>query len=624
MPTHFRRLSPAALICLLPLYAASAQSSAPVAQLDEVVVTASRAPESSRNVIGDVSIVDRHMLDTAQGDSVAQILSRQPDIQITANGGPQGVTGLYLRGTNPVHTLVLVDGVRMNSAVQGGFNWQALDPSTIERIEILRGAASSLYGSDAIGGVINIITRKGDGDRPLSAWLNTGLGTHNTFMSSTGLSGASGGWDYAFSSSMADSDGIDATNPNNAFSYSPDRDGYTRHAWSGSLGRTWRAGHRVSLTAYNSYLRGDTDSGMFAEPALALIREQAYTLSSVDDITDAWTSTLRFALTRDAVDSRAAYGDTTYDSLLRSYLWQNDIRFADDQRLTVVLERLEERMRHSSHYDEDKRNTNAAGLIYRGNFGPHHIQANLRNDNITGYGDETTGGLGYDLDLGSHWTVGVSGNTGFRAPTFTDLYYPAAFGYSGNLDLKPERSRNIEGRLAYHTDALRLGMTVYRNKVRDLINASVCDAGGCMPRNVDSATLRGITITGAYTLDDTTIHGSADFLDAQDDNTGEQLIRRARQVYRVGVTQRLHDLSLGAEYQFTGKRYDMATDPVTFQSQRTRLGGYGLLNLTAAYDLNRHAAIQVRWDNVLGRDYTALYGYNTMGSTVFVNLALKM
>src|SRR5690606_36010199 len=150
-----------------------------------------------RETVGDITVVGREELQRAGADSLSTILSRQPGVQISDNGGRQTPTGVMLRGANANHTLLLIDGMRVNSAVQGGANWSALDPAAIERVEILRGAASSLYGSDAIGGVINIITRKGETDRPLSAWADIGIGSHETFRTSTGFSGATAGWDYS-------------------------------------------------------------------------------------------------------------------------------------------------------------------------------------------------------------------------------------------------------------------------------------------------------------------------------------------------------------------------------------------------------------------------------------------
>ncbi|WP_353154839.1 TonB-dependent receptor [Pollutimonas bauzanensis] len=620
MPFTLSRQALAILSCFVSA-ASTAQSANPVRQLDQIVVTASRTAQLEKNVLGDVTVIDKKTLQKAGQNSVAEVLAKQPGVQFYSSGGPQTTTGVYLRGTNPSQTLVLVDGIRINSSTTGSTNWGAIDPATIERIEIVRGAGSSLYGSDAIGGVINIITKKTGEDRPLSAWGNIGYGTYDTFKSSVGISGAQDGWDYALSSSMAESSGFNASNRSSGeFTFNPDTDGYSQNSLSGSLGYRWAAGHHIGLTAYNGYIDGDFDAGADSGRAHSITRQQAYTLTSTDDITDYWQSVLRLGFSKEYTDSRSSGYSSTFGSLQRSYSWLNNLKLSENQNVSVVLERLEERPASSSSYTINRRDTNAAGLIYRGDFDAHHIQASVRNDNISGYGNQATGGLSYDLDLNNQWRIGIAGNTGFRAPTFADLYSPNMWGFVGNPNLQPEKSRNIEARLRYETDTTRLGATIYQNKIRDLINPYDCDANfNCTTSNTERATIRGLTLTGEHDFGNTTLRASADFMNPRDDNTGNQLIRRAKQVYLLGAEHRIDALTVGAEYQFTGKRYDDAAN-----TSQKRMGGYSLLNLTAAYDFSKNVGVQVRWNNLLNKDYTNTYGYNMPGSNVFVNLSFRM
>lgn len=617
----------AAAACALPL-ASLAQTASQIPQLEHVVVTPSRIAQLEKETLGDVTVIDSKELEQAGQSSLAEVLSRHHGIEMYNSGGPQTATGVFLRGTNANQTLVLVDGLRINGSTTGSVNWNAIDPANIDRVEIVRGAASSLYGSDAIGGVINIITKKSGADRPLSAYANMGLGSYNTFKSSLGLSGASSGWDYALATSLADSGGYSVT----SYPGRTDNDGYTQHTLSASLGYKWRPGHHLGITAYNGYTRGDTDA-YFAtpEPALAITRQEAYSLTSTDDITDFWQSVLRFGFTRDAGDNRDPDSSSTFGSLQRMYTWQNNLKLSPGQQVSLVLERREERTLGSQPYLTEQRNTNAAGLIYRGNFGAHHVQASVRNDNISGYGNQTTGGLAYDFDINDQWRIGVAGNTGFKAPTFADLYYPLSapyYDYKGNPDLKPEKSRNIEASLRYQTETTKLAAVVYQNKIRDLVSTYVCQsyAGGwCVlgrPENVNEATIRGLTLTAEQRFGATTVRANADFVNPKDDSNGNQLVRRARQVYRLNADHRINQWVLGGEYMFVGKRYDDGAN-------KNSLGGYGLLNLTASYDFTKNVAVQVRWNNVLNKEYSnalynAPYGYNTAGSNVFVNLAVRM
>ena len=630
MPFIYHRRAIAVAGCLLSANIAAQQS---IPKLDNVVVTASRTQQLQKDALGDVTVIDQQTLRRAGQDSIPEILSKHHGIQFYSNGGPQTTTGVMVRGNEPRHTLVLVDGVRINSLISNVTNWNAIDPATVERIEILRGAASSLYGSDAIGGVINIITTKSGEDRPLSAWANVGIGSHDTFKSSAGISGASDGWDYSISSSMAESSGFNATRrPEQAGpfdQYNRDADGYTQRAVSASLGHSWKPGHRVGLTAYNGYTDGDYDNGALNEPAYTITRQQAYTLSSSNDMTEYWQSELRFGYSKELVDNRSydafsnAVNASVFSSQQRSYMWQNTIRFAQEQSVSLILERLEESPSGGSKYSVDQRNTNAAGLVYRADFNRHHLQASVRNDNISGYGDQTTGGLTYDLDLSDQWIMGLAANTGFRAPSFTELYSPLQWGFLGNPGLQPEKSRNIEASLRYVTDTTQLSLVGYQNKVRNLIDGYVCFAdcagfsGLYHAENVDSATIRGLTLKAERQYGATGLRASVDFLQPTNDSTGNQLRWRSKQVYQIAAERRINNLVLGAEFQFNGKRYNDAEN-------RRPLGGYGLVNMTAAYDFNKNVGVQVRWNNALNKDYTTVYGYNTPGSNVFVNLSFRM
>jgi vitamin B12 transporter len=630
-----RRL--AAVCCLFPL-AATAQttaSDAAVPALKDIVVTPSRTAEPLADAIGDVTVIGPRQLAEARGDSIAEIIGRQPGVQFTTTGGPQTQTSIYLRGANPSQTLVLIDGMRINGSTAGGVNFPAIDPAMIERIEILRGAASSLYGSDAIGGVVNIITKKGEQDRPLSAWANVGYGTYETAKSSLGLSGATNGWDYSFSASAANSKGFDVQRsrysndvPNDM--HYPDKDGYRSHAVSGTLGYRWAEGHHIGLSAYNGYTDGDFDTSGYdpltwasfpLQNVYSLYRQQAYAITSTDRITDQWESVLRFGWNKDAIESRnpTTFDDTT--SLRRIVSWQNNWQFLPRHRLSLITERTEERIQSSAQYDRTDRNTNAVGLIYKGRIDRLHTQASVRNDNYTDYGNQTTGSLGLDFDLTDTWQVGIAGNTGFHAPTFNDMYYPG----SVNLDLKPEKSRNIEAHVAYAGERTQVRLTLFQNKIRELI---VWDNALFKSNNLDSATIRGITLSDEHDFGDTTIRASADFLDPRNDDpapgTNSQLIRRARQIFHVGIEHRIRAWKLGAEYQYTGNRYDNVYNAATFKTEQTRLGGYSLVNLTAAYDFSKSLGVQVRWNNVLDKDYVRVDGYNTPGSNVFVNLSWRM
>ncbi|MBV6306432.1 TonB-dependent receptor [Candidimonas humi] len=626
MKTSLTRCAFAVLACFGPL-AAGAQTTpdttSQVPQLDQIVVTASRSGQLEKNVLGNVTVIDRQTLQQAGQDSLADILGRQHGIQFASNGGPQTTTSVFMRGANADQTLVLLDGVPINGATSGLGALNAIPPASIDHVEILRGSASSLYGADAIGGVINIIT-KPDTDQPFSAYANAGVGTYATSKYSAGMSGSADGWTYSLGSSYAQSGGYNATNDKNAYAYNPDADSYYSRNLNGSLAYEWRPGQKIGLQIYNSRINGGIDYDRYNPYNDRSVQTlDLYSLSSENQITSRWKSTLRYTYTQDKNRTIAADSDTTFSTRQDQYSWQNELQLAPQQKLVLAYEHLDQSVSGDIpsynadftpgpiiNYDQTRRHNNAFTGVYTGQFGRNHLQASLRNDHDSQFGNAPTWGLSYGYDLTPGLRAYAAANTGFKTPTFNDLYYP---GYS-NPNLKPEKSRNFEAGLRYTGETTRLSAVVYQNKVRDLI---AYDTLTFLPTNLDHATLRGATLSAEQRLGNTTLRASADFLDPRDDDTGNQLNRRARQIYRASAEQRLGAWKLGGEYMYVGKRYDDVANTIV-------LGGYGLVNLTAAYDFNRHFGVQVRWNNVLDKTYTQAYGYNTPGSNVFVNLSWRM
>jgi len=612
-PTLWRLAGAAgALLCAANAQAQALASSTP---LDPVTVTASRIEQPLSRALGDVTVVDAETIQRAGQSSLAELLQREHGIDIGTNGGPQTTTSVFIRGANSRHTLVLIDGMRVGAATSGAMSLNGIDPASVERIEILRGAASSIYGADAIGGVVNIITKR-QADRPLAIGGSVGAGSHDTYKARIDLNGAQGMWTYGLQYGKSRSRGFNATLPG-SFAYYGDRDGYEQEDAAARLGLAWAAGHRVEASVYHSRINGQYDNNGIAYDSRAVTRVEAYSLSSVDRITEAWTSTLRFGRTVDDYrDYPSAAGPNDRARTRQDqFTWQNDFALAAGQSLSLIAEHLREDVLSTSLTGSfpTRRRTNSAAAIYRGDFGPHHIQANLRHDHNSQYGGNTSGAVSYGYDFAPGWQATASAGTGFRAPTYSDLY-----GWGGNPDLKAEKSRNVEAGLRYRKDGTTASVTAFRNRVSNLI-VWVDDGTGNWTgsnANVDKAILKGVNISAAQQLGATTLRASADWLDPRDARTGEQLARRARGSFRLAADHRLGPWLLGAEWLATTPRVDYA-------GAVGRLGGYSLVNLTAAYDINRNTQVQVRWNNAFNKHYELAGGYATPGSTVFVNLSYR-
>jgi vitamin B12 transporter len=249
------------------------------------------------------------------------------------------------------------------------------------------------------------------------------------------------------------------------------------------------------------------------------------------------------------------------------------------------------------------------------------VQASVRNDDNSQFGNVTTGSLSYGLELTPRWKASIGANTGFRAPNFNELYWPVTPFFLGNPTLKPERSQNIEAGLKYTTDNTQLGLTLYRNNIDNLILNEPTIPGNVFspytPMNIDQALITGLTLTGSQKIGrNTLVKGSFDWSNPRNATTGELLPQRAQRVFKMAIDQSLGRARLSGEFFITSQRRDALTND--------SLGGYGLMNLVGSYPLTENTEVQVRWNNVFAKQYTLVQGYATPGSNVFVNLALKM
>jgi vitamin B12 transporter len=592
------------------IVALPAAAQVPPQPLDRVVVTASRMPQRVTDLLADVTVIDADEIRRAGANSVAELLQRQPGVEIVQNGGPGGTSGVFLRGANAAQTLVLVDGLRIASASSGATALEAIPLDQIERIEILRGPSSSLYGADAIGGVVQIFTR--GATRAAHASATVGYGTHDTWQVAAGASGGAGPVQGALQLGMRRSAGFNAiVNPQN-FSYDPDRDGYKDASASGQLRFTLAPDHELSVLALHDRLNAQYDGGdAFDDRTITTI--DAWQVGLHDRFTPSWDSRLTAGEGRDDSLSRTGFGDFPFRTRQRQYAWQNELLLDGaglPGRLALALERREERVDTEPAFAVTSRTTDSLTAVYSIVAGPHALQANLRNDDSNQYGNRTTGALAYGYRFSPQWRVTASGGTAFKAPTFNDLYFP---GFS-NPDLKPETAHNVEAGVYYSTplgavklDARAIG---WHNRVRDLI-VFQCDASfACAPANVSDATLKGVTLGVDVTAERASLNASVDLQSPRDDATGHLLPRRARRHASLAWLQRAGPATLGAEVVASSERFDDAENT-------RRMGGYAILNLTAEWPLPHGVTLFVRGDNVFDRHYELAADYSTGGARVF-------
>jgi vitamin B12 transporter len=580
------------------------------APLETVAVTASRTSQPIADLLADVTVIGSDEIQRSGAQSLTELLQRQPGTEITMNGGPGSVSGAYLRGANSGQTLVLIDGLRVGSSSSGATTLEAIPLDQIDHIEILRGPASSLYGADAIGGVVQVFTKRAAGD----AWVpsaSAGYGTYDTRNASVGLRGALGPLAFSLTGGGTRSTGFNAiVNPAN-FSYNPDVDGYsTQNAGVNAL-LPWAPGQEVAVEYFTNRLNNQYDGGPGSDDR-TITTLTAWSVASRNKLTERWTSIVTIGEGSDDSVSQTGFGDFPFKTTQRQYTWQNNASLPLGE-LSVVLERREEHVATEDAFAVTQRNTNSATGVYQLRYDAFALQANLRYDNSSQYGSKTTGGIAVGYRISPQWRVTAGYSTGFRAPSFNDLYFP---GFS-NPNLVPETAYNTEA-AAYWTssyDELRWEARAigYYNRVDDLI-VFQCDASfNCLPQNVDRALLEGVTLGLDLTWRDTRITGSLDLQDPHDVRTGNLLPRRARQHGALQVRQQAGPLQLGLEYVASSLRYDDAANLV-------KLGGYGIVNLTLQWPFAKGWSLLLRGNNVFDKNYQLAADFSTGGAQAFVAL----
>ena len=613
----FASKSPARPLCRaapLVVFASFAHAQPPPpAVLDPIVVTATRTPQRLLDLVADVTVIDADEIAHSGAQSVTGLLSRQPGVEIIRNGGPGSTSGVFLRGANAAQTLVLIDGMRVASASSGATALEAIPIEQIDHIEILRGPASSLYGADAIGGVIQVFTRRGAKGGTANASI--GYGTFDTWAATAGVSG---GNDFARGSAeIADrrSRGFNAiVNPAN-FSYDPDRDGYRDASVTAQGSVDVALEQTLSLQYFRSRLNDQFDAGdSFDDRTITTL--ETWQVASSNRVARNWTSRLSFGDGSDRSVSKTGSGDFPFETHQHQFAWQNDIALPKGN-LTLALERREERVATDSGFPVTGRDTNAVTAIYRVDAGANAVQANVRHDDSNQFGGKTTGALAWGYRIAPAWRVTASAGTAFRAPTFNDLYFP---GFS-NPSLRPETSRNVEAGLHWTSRAgeyaWQMHAVAFRNRVDDLI-VFQCDANFvCAPQNVADATLKGVSVYGDVEWRDTLVHASLDLQSPTDTASGLLLPRRARRHGVLSIAQSLGPARVTAELVGSSERFDDAEN-------LRRMGGYGLVNLTVEWTVNRSTSLFLRADNVLDHHYELAADFATGGARVFAGARWRL
>ena len=611
----FRTLT-AAIVAALASPLADAATVADARDLDTVIVTADRASGTLGDTIAPAQVIDRAEIERTQARDLPELLRGRAGIQITNQGGPGKLSSVFMRGSESDHVLVLVDGVRIGSATAGLAAFQDIPVDQIERIEIVRGPRSSLYGSEAIGGVIQIFTRRHTG--AIAPHARVGIGSHDLREASAGIGGRAGrGW-FGVDAAFQRTDGIDACRGrgplNGDFGAGctvdePDRDGYRNRSLS------LRGGVEVSeqLTMELSALRADAfneyDGGPFGGNEADTVQQVAGgTLTYAPS--ELVTLTARVGRNDDKAKNYYRDHETSsrtdvsrFDTRRDTASVQADFGLAATQRFSLGFDWMSDNVESSTDYALTKRRNFAVFSGYTARFGPHRVQAGARHDDNEQFGGHTTGSLGWGLDLDHGLRLNASAATSFKAPTFNDLYFPWG---SGNPELEPERAKTANLGLAQYRTTWNWSFDVFESRVDDLIFLD----SFFVPQNIQEARIRGAELTFATTLAGFDLSTELSHVDPRDRsdsaNHGNLLARRARNSGRVDIDRAFGAVRVGTTLRASSSRYDDAPNAV-------RVAGYGTLDLRAAWAFHQDWTLEARATNVLDRDYETVAWYYQPG-----------
>jgi len=616
-----RRVALASFAGFAACVAAPAHAQPARTDLAPIAIVGTREPASAERLVGDVIVIDAARIRASSADSIEDLLRREGGMQLSRNGGPGQSSAVLMRGTAASGTLVLIDGVRVGSATLGQFDFSMLNLADVERIEVLRGPASSLYGADALGGVILIVTRQGSG-----AWrfgAHALAGELHSSAADASVSGSQGPLDFAASVAREASHGVSALRPNDAFgAFNPDRDGYVRTSTSARGGYTFAPGQRIGLNVLASRTNAQFDSVEFLAPNFAPdasgdFRNHGETrLAALDyrgTLTPAWTTSARLSTQTDDLES-GAHDISRFVTRRQQATWQNAWTPWAGQQIVGALEHLEESVDGTPFASTLSRHTNAALLGYDGGWQQWHVQSDARHDHNSVFVGVTTGKLGVGYDLRPGLTLRVLGGTAFRAPSFNDLFFPG-FGVP---TVMPERSHSIEAGLRWRTDEASAGVTVYRNRVSQLIvfepDRSFCPPDpsydfGCA-RNVARAQILGATLDGTWRHGGFDMHAAIDFLDAHDADTGVRLPRRAAHHESVDAHWSRGDWKTGVAVLNVGARPDGGA----------QLGSYALVDLQLFWRFAPRWQAEAKLTNAFDHRYEPLRDYNAPGRQAWIGV----
>ncbi|WP_020410606.1 TonB-dependent receptor domain-containing protein [Hahella ganghwensis] len=592
---------------------------------DPVIVTATRTAQTANESLSTVRVLTREEIIQRQAKSLPDLLRGEAGMHFVNNGGRGKNTSLFIRGTESDHILVLIDGVKVGSATSGNTPFQDIPIEQIERIEIVRGPRSSLYGSEAIGGVIQIFTRRGEGG--VTPSLSVTAGSYDTFEGSAGVSGSVDGFFYNFSVSGVTTNGFNACHPEAATAFGgcyadePDNDGYENLSSSLRIGYQFDGGSELSLNSLGSQNESDFD-GNSQNQSETLQRLLGIQSSIV--ITDIWLLNMNVGRSLDESDN-FLNGEfkSSFDTRRDTATIQNDFMLFDRDTFSLGVDYLHDKIDtygdqnfdsvidETDQFEDLSRENYGAYAQYLMSMDGYDIELSIRHDDNGQFGSHWTGGIGYGMEITDSVRFIATYGTAYKAPSFNELYYP---GY-GNSELAPEESETIEIGLRGAYPETQWAVTYFNTHVDELISY---DSTTFLPGNIDKAKINGVEIVVDHRFlqhwqlgVDLTIQDPRN--DSAGANQGKLLTRRPERSARMDLDYHTEVWSVGATLVSVGRSYDDL-------GNSRKVDGYETLDVRAQIELVDSWLLQGRVENVFDVEYETASYFNQPGLGFYLTL----
>ena len=579
--------------------------------IENIVVTANRVQQDQFLALSATQIIDKADIEAFQPLSVTDLLDQVAGISVTKQGDAGQTSSVFTRGTNNGHTLILIDGVRISSATLGSTSFGSLSVTQIERIEVVKGPRASLWGADAVGGVIQIFTKK----------LQSGEGVVSVGFGSNGLKKADasvglGNNEHSLTLSVAgqESDGFSATDATGQ----EDDDGYDRYSFA--VNGQSKVSDELLLNLTSRWEKGGNEyDSLFSKTSMPEAEFENFHVGVNAQLTQGdFYSEVSAATSANSSDTlkkgvKSSEFTTKRDqaSVLASY------QIADQTSVTGGVDWYVEKVSGTTSYDVAKRDVLAGYVQGRHQVGDVFFEAAVRRDDIENVKAQTTYNAAAGYQFSDTLIVSLSRATGFKAPSFNDLYYPSNFGYEGNVNVLPENSVSNELLIRKKYSQGQLEVSFYQSDVEDLIDWQKAEDGFTRPTNVAQAEIEGIDVnwsmnTGAFN------HVVAlSYVESKDAIKNTPLPRRPELTGNYTVSYQWEALTVGSIITYRDESKDKAS------STSATLDDYWLVALTADYQVTDKLSLTGKINNLFDEKYSTANRYVSDGTNFVVNMTYE-